>query len=309
MKAAYVLSLAAGLAVMGCKSVDESAPTHPRTANILQGSDSLKDSDNADKRATESPKRDIPTGGGAEFPGQSRGVEATPTILASSQATASGEQRVLTLGDFTLPTDTYIRDTDQGNVPHLPEKPGTTYMTGTEPVPDTPWLVDNSWGQVLPLQNAPHRAWPEIQGHYYEAGVKNNPTYYFSLQEHLPMQQNDGSIGGNLISTGIEVPWFLAETVALPVLLVLEPPLAQRSTSAPSYDPNYNGFLTPQGEIVPSPQPGYIGWEYSFLKKSDAPPESQPAGVPMPGLDVPSNDTSLPAIIPVPSTTTPATQP
>jgi hypothetical protein len=138
-------------------------------------------------------------------------------------------------------------------------------MTGTTPVPDSPWTVDASWGQVMVLNDYRHRVWPESHTHYQVADVKHDPIYYFSLQNVLSMPQNDGGALGDTTSTAIEVPWFYLNTVALPVLMVLEAPLAQRSTDRSGVDPNYHGHLPETGETAPTPTTGVLKWEYPFL--------------------------------------------
>lgn len=226
----------------GCE-VDESAPTRPRTQNFFTPDENAQN--NAEHRALEKPKRDLPTGN-TEFPGQSKANSADPQVITA---------------DFHTPVTHYDADVyNDGPIPHIPANPGTAPMVGSTPVPGTGWSIDHAWGQGLTLEDYPHRDWPAMSTNYVSGAVHHNPTYYFNLQSRLPIAQNDGSYGGSWISNLIEVPWFYANSLAVPVLMVIECPFSQRTSENLSHDPNFRGHLPSTGQIVPSPQPGVITW-------------------------------------------------
>src|SRR5271169_423310 len=227
----FIASAVVASGMMVACEADESAPTRPRTQNILPVP-TEKAKENAEQRELEPPQRSLPTGGGSEYPGQSRATPASPAPGDVPIVTAdAGSTQMVPYGSFRTPTTDYNQDNyNNGPVPHIPENPGTTPMTGSTPVPNTPWSIDHSWGEVLQLQNYPHRAWPDEQTTYVAANVKNNPVYYFDLQPHLPIMQNNGSYATDVGTTAIEFPWFYANTAALPILMVLEPPLARRTS-------------------------------------------------------------------------------
>ena len=254
----------------GCEA-DESAPTRPRTQNILTPDEKAKD--NAEKREIEPQKRDLPTGA-QEFPGQSRatpsempGDEADkPVVLADAGSAGAADSSKGT--GFQTPIDDYTKyNYGNGPVPPLNTKPGQQPTPGSTAVPGTSWTLDHYWGEIAPLESAPHRAWPDDQTTYVQADVKHNPLYYFSIQPHLPVKQNDGSYKGDAVSGIIEFPWFYVNTAALPVLMILDPPLQQRTTERLSESSVYLGHLPAGGEVVPSPTPGIIQWRYPFLEK------------------------------------------
>jgi hypothetical protein len=200
------------------------------------------------------------------------------------------------IGNYQGRTNTYSRSTYVGPLPHLPANPGTTPMVGRTPVPDTGWAIDHSWGQGLVLQDYAHRAWPDTRGTYVSGAVKHNPAYYYNLQPYLDVTQPNGSWGGDWVSNLYEIPWFYLNTAALPVLMILEPPLAQRTTDRVSQDPNFLGHLPETGAIVPTPVPGVLRWEYPFLNpdgsvKDRAGNPLPPAG---PGPDTPGGVRTAP---------------
>jgi hypothetical protein len=276
-----LLACAAAGFLAGCEA-DDSMPTRPRTGGLFTADP--KAQDNAEHRSLEAPQRQMPTGG-AEFPGQSAAPNTTadprvvtldaPAHAAPPAPTPTnrnfpisgfyGPPRLHAIGHTTGPVTTYTRDSYPGLIPHLPPNPGTIPMTGSTPMPGGDWAVDHSWGQGLTLTDTPHRDWPAATAAYQQIDGKHNPLYFFNLQEHLPVKQNNGTMCGDVVSTAYEVPWFYANTLALPVLMVLEPPLAQRSTSVPSQDPNFTGALPAGGSTVPAPYPGTLKWQYPFL--------------------------------------------
>ena len=341
-KFCILLTMAAAAALpllAGCET-DDSTPTRPRTAGPFTADP--KNQENAEKRALEKPARDLPTGGGAEFPGRSSAApanndevltleaapsgamaaspEITPTFSPPQVEGAGANNAALMnlqpepahgfiipkgwkmFGNSYGPTTVYNKDLYPGAIPHLPENPGIVPMTGSTRAPGGDWDIDFSWGQGLLLTNYPHRPWPETTAHYIEGETKHNPLYYFNIQDHLNVKQNDGSVLGDWTSTAYEVPWFYFNTLALPVLMVLEPPLAQRTSRYASADPNFRGYL-PDGPTVPVPTPGTLTWEYPFLNPDGT--VKEPREITVPQATMPA--TSLPAVeTPATTTTSPA---
>ncbi|HUO09544.1 MAG TPA: hypothetical protein VM008_14640 [Phycisphaerae bacterium] len=270
--------LATGM-MNGCEA-DESAPTRPRTQNILTPDEKAKE--NADKRVTEPEQREMPTGR-TEFPGQSRATPKPTPNAPGSTPIVTADAGSWTWSHFRTPTNDYDQyNYGGGPVPPLNEHPGKAPTPGSTPVPGTPWSIGHYWGEIAPLDNYPHRAWPDEQVTYVDPLVKHNPVYFYDLQKQLPITQNDGTYAGDLGTTAIEFPWFYVNTVALPVLMVLEPPLAQRTTERLSQNPVYLGFLPSSGAIIPSPQPGVIEWkykpDYNYDVDNTSAPEKAPAG-------------------------------
>ena len=257
---AAAAAIVATTVIAGCMG-DESAQSRPRTQNVLAPDE--KSQDNAFNRETEAPKRDLPTSG-REYPGQSRPTpEGTnePTVITAD----AGHLNPLPYGHFRTPESSYDLNNYHSIVPPLPDKPGTAPMVGSTPVPGTGWAIDDSWGQVLPLENYAHRAWPDEQTTYKAAVVKHKPVYYFDIENEIPIKTK-GDWVGNGAGAAIEIPWFYANTALLPVLMVLEPPLLQRTTERLGKDPIYHGYLPEGGDIIPSPTPGEIKWDYPFLR-------------------------------------------
>jgi hypothetical protein len=295
-RACMILPLAATSLLLSACVADDSLPSRPRTAGPLQPSE--KAQQNAEQRTLEQPSRDLPTGGGREFPGQTKAPTANDTAVVTLDSSSgsdpfhdmyekyrirdfSGPSGWEAFGHTVGPTTTYNRDHYSGPLPHLPENPGSVPMTGSIMAPDGDWPVDFSWGQGLVLENAPHRAWPETTAYYKDAIIYHNPVYYFNLQEHMDVAQDPGTCKGDWISTAYEVPWFYFNTAILPILMALEPPLAQRMTVRTSQDPNFLAHLPKEGPVVPAPYAGQLKWTYPFLnpdmtiRRSDA--GTQPA--------------------------------
>jgi hypothetical protein len=286
---ASVLVIVGSSLLAGCEA-DESAPSRPRAQGVLAPDEKAKD--NAFNRETEAPKRDLPTSG-AEFPGQS---SITPVLLpgertvitaaaggaggsgangmasSGSAATPSAQANVnvLPYGTFKAPESVYngINYGTPGNLPALQTNPSYTPTPGSTAVPNISLTLSHSWGEVLPLKNYPHRDWPQTQTTYVAADVKHNPVYYFDIQDQTPIA-NNGSWVDSWTSNALEVPWFYLNTLALPVLMVLEPPFEQRTTERLGSDPLYFGYLPQGGAIIPSPTPGIIKWEYPFLNAAE----------------------------------------
>jgi hypothetical protein len=306
MKLTHALLLSAAVVgtgmMFGCEA-DESAPTRPRTQNVLTPDDNARN--NAEKRETEEQKRELPTGR-SEFPGQSRVTPKEmpagdkPVVLADDAGGSGGGW-----GTFRTPTDQYkLSSNGKGPVPPLNPKPGQQPTPGSAQVPGTPWAIDFDWGEIAPLENVPHRAWPDDQTTYVQADVKHNPVYYFSLATVLGVK-NDGSYVSEGQQGLIDFPWFYLNTAALPVLMILEPPLQQRTTEYLAQNPVYLGHQPAGGDIVPSPPPGRIEWRYPFLEKNSRNPND-------PSYNEPATTQTYdiqPAGVPVTPSGEPATQP
>ena len=315
-----IAAIAAGACMAGCET-DDSLPTRPRTANPFAPDSNAQQ--NAEHRANEAPARDLPTGG-PEFPGRSsaapvagRQVATLDVAPATAPAPVStslqpvqaegfhGLRGIHAVGNTTGPTTVYNRDDITGPMPHIPQNPGTMPIPGSTQTPDGDWTIDNSWGQGLVLENYPHRPWPDSTAYYADGDIKNNPLYYFNFQEHVAMQQNSGTYAADVATTLIEVPWFFLNTAALPVLMVLEPPLAQRTTQRPSADPNFRGHLPADGPVVPSPAPGQLRWQYRFLNPDGTVKEPEMGN--MGTTTAPDTNMPITPVTPaVPATTEPA---
>jgi hypothetical protein len=279
--------------MIGCET-DESAPTRPRTENILTPDEKAKE--NADKRVTEPEQREMPTGR-TEFPGQSSATPKQTPNVSGSNPVVTADAGSWSWPFFQTPLDDYSRyNYGGGPVPPLNEHPGQTPTPGSTSVPGTPWSIDHYWGEIAPLDNYPHRAWPDEQVTYPAPLVKHNPIYYFSLQQQMSVSQNDGTYWGDVKSAAIEFPWFYVNTVALPVLMVLEPPLAQRTTQELNGDVVYLGHLPSGGDIIPSPQPGIIEWRYDRETLEEITPTT-------------NNTEQIPPVLNPDATPAPTTQP
>lgn len=289
--------LAAGMAaallmaaVTGCEG-DLSAASRPRTRNVLAPENGGVN--NAEHRETEIQGKPVPQDRGPEFPGQSRAPIAGPQVatLASWHSP-----------HWQTPQTQYNTDFYNASIPHLSDRPPAAPTPGATPAAGTPWVVEHSWGEGLPLQNYPHRAWPESQATYQAAQVKHNPTYYFFFQDFVPSSNNTGTYVGDWRSNFYEIPWFYANTVALPVLMVLQGPFAQVRTERLGQNPVFLGYLPPAGNIVPAPVPGIIHWDYPFLRNGPQ-PYTNGTGMPSSTSPTPGVDTDQgPGMAPIPPT-------
>lgn len=228
-----------GLGLGACEA-DESAPKNPRRANFLTPDEKARDA--AEKRELEPRKRELPTGGGREFPGQSQ-AEGPKVILAA---------------DFGPGADR------SGTLPHLHTLPKDKPAAGATPVPGISYQVEHSWGQALPMAEYPHRAWPTSQATYFLPGADHNPTYYRNLSDQCGFLAS-GSTLSNVSSDIVEVPWFVVQTLILPGRMVLQCPWAKVTTHAPVGDPIFNGYLPGGGPTVPAPFPGVIEWKHDWV--------------------------------------------
>lgn len=267
--------LAAGF-LAACEA-DDSAPTHPRQPGFLTPND--KAQQNAEQRNLEKPARDLPTKA-SDLPGQSAApayqtvltLDNAPPTPAPPAPTAStfnvlgyaGPTGWQAFGHTTEPARTYTRDRYPQPIPHLPLNPGTVPIPGATPMPGGDFLVDHAWGQGLTLPEYPHRDWPATTALYETPHATHNPLFFTNVQEQLPVPQNDGTYRANVKSAFIEIPWFYVNSAVLPLLMVLECPMAKRHTDVITPDPIYNGYL-PAGPIVPAPTTGALRWEYPFL--------------------------------------------
>ncbi len=68
-----MIAVAGSVTVAACET-DDSLPTRPRTASPF--APGIKAQNDAEHRALEAPAREVPTGSGREFPGQSKGNSA-----------------------------------------------------------------------------------------------------------------------------------------------------------------------------------------------------------------------------------------
>ena len=255
MKSPQILSaLAAALAVaafVGCQSVDESAPSHPRVANFLTPDQKAKD--NAEHRELEPPKREMPTGTGREFPGQSL-APASPAIITAAGFGAPGALRT-------------------GFRPHLHTQAKNAPAVGETLVPGVQYPVEHSWGQVLPLAEYRHRPWPNTSVTFLSPGTEGNPTYFAPISAKCS-RLNNGTTLADIGATAVDPIWGVGEILFLPVNMCLQCPLARVRSVDPYAAPNYAGFLPQPGPVDPAPYPGTIAWTYSWQNAS------QPSTVP-----------------------------
>ncbi len=249
---AGVLAMAVmGLFMTGCIE-DDSLPSRPRTRIITEDE---KAQENAEKRTNEAPRRELPTSG-AETPGGSKAESIEPKTVAL-------------LGDMYGGNYHYA-----GSLPMLPEKPGTVPTVGFTMVPGTKLAIEHSWGEVLPLVNYQHRPWADTQTTYVPANVKVNPVLFFNLSDKVNVPKPECDYGTDFVNAHLDVPWFYVNTVALPVLMLMECPWGQKTAGRLGQDPNYLGYLPKGGEIVPAPVPGEFKYDYDFLP--NPPSQTQP---------------------------------
>jgi len=255
------LAVAVSVGVLGGCESDPSAPKRPRTY-LSPVSPDEKAKENAQKRELETPNREVPNG--KEFPGASS-VGGTPIITAGVVAKDLSAPIPTNGSSGRFPENRYENNWYTGLLPHLPEDPGSEPMTGSTRAPLSDQWIDHSWGQVMTLKDVPRRNWPAITANYLAANVKYNPVYFTTLQNRLPVRQNDGSYKGDWINVLYEVPWSFAQILVTPGYMFWENPLSQVTGQRLGWDPNYFGFLPPNGTAVPQPVTGVIKWDYPFL--------------------------------------------
>lgn len=286
--AGLCLAVAATGMMAGCEA-DASAPTRPRTRNVLGPTNGAQE--NAEHREEETQQRAVPLDRGGDMPGSGN---------AGKQAAPKGapDARVATLMTVNLPQQDYHTDFYTSTIPHLSDKPPAHPTPGGMAVAGTPWVAEYSWGEGLPMQSYPHRDWGVSTGTYHAQQVKHNPTYYFFFQDFVPgTGHNTGTYAGNIVADLYEVPWFYVNTAILPALMVIQEPFAQVRTERLGQDPRFLGYL-PGGPIAPSAEPGLVTWDYPFLRGNT---ETAPSGT-QPDMMAPIAPT--PGLMPVPQALT-----
>jgi len=253
--------VAAGL-LAGCEA-DDSLPSRPRTGTIFTADP--KAQDNAERRSLEAPQRQMPPAAPnspASPPPRHHPDPHVITLDAPANTPAPTPQpqfphlwllrppHARAIGHTTGPETTYTRDSIPASFPTCPQ-PRTIPMTGSTPIPGGDWSVDHSWGQGLTLTQAPTQL-AQTTVTYQQIDGKNNPLYYFKLAGTHRRQTRQWLVRGDIRSTLYEMPWFYANTIALPVLMVLEPP-SPSAAQRPSQDPIFTGYLPTAGPIVPAP--------------------------------------------------------
>ena len=312
-----------GTGLAGC--ADESAPNRrgieraPLTGN--------GGTDNAYKRENEAPKRDLPTGGGKEFPGQSQlpasaqpaadvvyladmGTEtpnaitplAVPATTATAPATIPGPAIIPAAPTAaTTPVETFPATNGATTmvVPSNPPVVATTIPASATakstqplkprdhfddsdkryavpgkamPVAGTGLSIPADWGEPVVLSSYPHRAWPNTVARYESGTTYHNPYYFQELFNRTGSAYGDRDPVGAYWADQAETPWFFGETIALPVLMCIDLPLAQRTTQEKGTDPLYLGHLPPTGPVIPAPAVGEVKFVY--------PPMTMPSDVP-----------------------------
>ena len=259
MKRVWLLMAIVALAgTWGCEA-DESAP-HRSTRdghNLLTPGE--KEKDNAEHRVLEKPQRDLPGGGGSEFPGQSAAPAKGPAVAA-----AAGRQSIQTLDQAAFAPD-----------PACCKAPPPTHQPLA--VPGTGMTIGTDWGTLPAMASYPHRAWPDQHVNYQSSDTKHNPLYFTDLTNRMAGDPYGNYERGKApacpVVQAVDIPWFYGNLVAWPFLLAIDCPFAQRTTSVHWQQPAFTGHLPQGGEIAPTPVPGTIHWEY-------APPKVYQSGAP-----------------------------
>lgn len=294
--ATLLVSVSTGLA--GC--ADESAPNRRGIERApLTGNSGLN---NAYNRENEAPKRDLPSGGGKEFPGQSMAPTSgdTPILLLADLGTdaAITPEAATTTAPTTEPA--LAPRSMPGEMPpvhgtHVPATGPTTAGVASEnlavvsttsapakvkpqrinddgavatpgktmAVAGTGLSIPPGWGNPVVLENYPHRAWATSTVHYVDGATYSNPYYFRDLLDHG--NQASGTYMGTpeqVAKDWIEFPWFYAECGILPFAAIISPPLAQIATRNNAVDAIYLGKISSTGPEAPSPTPGYIHFVY-----------------------------------------------
>ena len=299
-----VLGLSVALiGVTGCIE-DDSVPNRRGIEREALIPTNQKDKDNAEHRALEAPKRELPSDSAKEFPGQTRltspggpqtlfldvttsTADTAPTTATSAPATATAPRVAA-----AEPTAVSVFGTA---APQLDESKPFARRGAVMMVPGTGEVIPADWGTVEPLPEYRHRPWAKSETSFNTGEVKHNPTYYANAFAHP--QYFEGKPGVDVLENLAEYPWFYAQTLAVPVLMIMEPPLVQKTTHNEGNDPIYHGQLPATGEIVPSPLPGVIRWTYPF-SDAQAVPDVEAASLPSP-LVTPG--TTRPATAPAPN--------
>jgi len=259
------LPLAAACTLLAGCIQDESAPNRLGMERpALQPN--TRNQDDAEKRAIEKPQRELPTGR-TEFPGQS--MLTTPSSVltldaASTQPADAPAAKVYTIND----------NKNQATPGH------------DIPVPGTTSVIDKTWGQIYPLPTYPHRDWAVSTTTYYTGGVPGNPTIFHNIwprPDYQPKHPYGTAVG--IGADALEIPYFVGEVVALPVLYLMDCPYRLNTFATPSGDPNYNGYLPPTTNLVPAPYPGHFQFE-SATQPSTAAEDTHPVSKDLPPVPV-----------------------
>lgn len=241
MNTSFILAgaVAGSSLLIGC--ADESAPNRRGIERPPLIQESIRSKDNAEHRELEGRQRELPSGGGKEFPGQSKidnVDDLRPIALFSDRPTPPGSSY-----------------TDYRPI----MTPGKTAI-----VPGTGYSIDPSWGAEKPLASADRRPWPAITYNLDTPGVQHNPYYTRSLFTRTdPSEKHCTPILADLL----EIPWFYIQLPTIPVQAIFNPPFAQNtsfSTNPKSQDGLYEGYLPAEGAIFPTPVPGKVQFIYPF---------------------------------------------
>ena len=186
--------------LVGCETVDESAPTPPRP--FLNVDD--KAAERAKQREEEKKGKELPPAGGPEFPGQSNADPFAPTVItADDLGTAPASATApATSAEPTTPAAPLVSATAPtpplpaapaaptvytfGTLPHLNTLPKDHYAEGSVSIPGIDYPADFYLGQVLPLPEAQHRDWPTTAITVKVAVSNHNPTYFTLLADRHP---------------------------------------------------------------------------------------------------------------------------
>jgi len=323
-----VLGLSVALTgVTGCIE-DDSVPNRRGIERPALIPTKQSDKDNAEHRALEPPKRELPSDSAKEFPGQTRltsprdsqtlfldagmGTVETSPATTSAPATAAAGDATTTAGvPESAPATNFATAPENNPQPDAKAAFGTStpQLDETKPfarrgavmaVPGTGEIIPADWGRAEPLAEYRHRPWSKSQTSFNSGEVKRNPLYYTNAFDHPQYLEGPAAVG--FLENLAEYPWFYAETLAVPVLMVAQPPLIQKTTHNDGTDPNYHGYLPAIGEIVPAPLPGVIRWTYPF-SDAEAVPDVQASSLPSP-LATPG--TTQPVTLPPTPGTTPS---
>lgn len=260
----------------GC--ADESAPNRRGIERPALIQDSTESKTNAEHRELENRKRELPAGGGKEFPGQSK--------LDNNDLTS---RPIALLADGCAD----MKDKDEcgsccGKPAKATQTPPGMSLTDYRPVmkkgqtavvPGTGYSIDPSWGSEQPLASADHRPWPVTTVRAETPGVQHNPYYTKPLNWGSTPEQT----GSASLVDFVEIPWFYAQLVTVPVQMAINPPLAQNSTHQPidAGEPKgqagiYEAYLPATGTVFPAPVPGKVVFTYPFDNQS---PERSTGGI------------------------------
>jgi len=276
----------------GCS--DQSAPN--RRGQERAPLTGRRDTDNAEKRALEPQKRDLPTGGGSEFPGQSMApapatdaptvvyLDFEPIIPYSAPATTTAPATTQPAPEALNPLfePAIHTSVDRAQKPVFVDDNKKPYDLPGQPmsVPGSGQTIAPEWGHPTVLTNYPHRPWPDSSTTYESGQVWHNRIYYHFLFANSDNPAEWSTNQGKTDLEGlVEMPYFVGQTLALPVLMVINPPLAQRGTRQPSVNPVYQGKVSPGGPVIPAPEPGQIHYVYpptATMDQATTQPTTQP---------------------------------